>query len=99
MIVVLGHVRIDPSDVDEFSRDVKEIDPSKKAESGCLSYSVTRDDPTTGRMLVAERWRDQQSLTAHIQRKETVAFVQKWSGRMQSDVLKYDASNERSLLD
>jgi quinol monooxygenase YgiN len=50
-------------------------------------------------MLVAERWRDQQSLTAHIQRKETVAFVQKWSGRMQSDVLKYDASNERSLLD
>jgi len=99
MIIVLGHVRIDPSDAEAFCRDIREIDPSNKPNSGCLFYSVAAVDPSIGRMLVAERWRDQQSLTAHLQRPETLAFVQAWSGRMQGDVRRYDASNERPLSD
>ncbi|MFH1804951.1 MAG: antibiotic biosynthesis monooxygenase [Pseudomonadota bacterium] len=99
MIIVLGHVDIDPSDVDNFLKDIKEIDPGKKPESGCISYSIAVADPTIGRILVAERWQDQQSLTTHIESNGTLAFVEKWSGRMQSNVLKYDARNERTLLD
>lgn len=99
MIIVLGDVHIDPSDVDAFCRDIEAIDPSRKTASGCISYSVAVADPTIGRMLVAERWQDQQSLTAHIQGQETAAFVRKWSGRMRGNILKYDAANERALLD
>lgn len=99
MIIVLGHVHIDPSDVNEFRRDIDAIDPSRERESGCISYSVAVADPAIGRMLVAERWQDQQSLAAHIQGRGVSEFVRKWSGRMRSDVLKYDASNERALSD
>lgn len=99
MIIVLGQVYIDPSVIDEFLNDIDEIDPSKKNGGGNISYAVAVADPSSGAMLVAERWRDQRSLTGHLNSKRTMAFVEKWSGRMRGDVLKYDASNERALLD
>tara|TARA_R110002020_G_scaffold39991_2_gene118300 strand:- start:1275 stop:1595 length:321 start_codon:yes stop_codon:yes gene_type:complete len=99
MIIVLGYVHVPAADVDRFCRDIEALDPSGLAGSGCISYSVTPDGPIKGRLLVAERWRDQQSLTAHLQRTEAIAFAQTWSGRMRSEVLKYDAANERGLMD
>ena len=43
-----------------------------------------------------ERWKDQLSLTAH---PDTLAFVERWQDRMSGDILKYDAANERTLMD
>jgi quinol monooxygenase YgiN len=99
MIIVMGYIHLDPSDVNEFFTDVQAITPSTKAEKGCLFYTVSLDDAPAGRLLVVERWRDQESLTAHLQTQETTAFVEKWLSRMKGSVLKYDASNERSLMD
>lgn len=98
MIIVLGHIEIAPADRDEFLQDIKEINPANKTGSGCLSYAITIADPEVARMQVAERWQDQQSLSAHLARQETLAFIDKWSGRMQGEVLKYDATNERPLM-
>ena len=50
-------------------------------------------------MLVVERWRDQASLAAHLEASDTLAFVEKWSRGMVGSVLKFDATNERSLMD
>jgi quinol monooxygenase YgiN len=50
-------------------------------------------------MLVAERWQDQESLSAHLEAPKTVAFVKKWMNRFEGELLKYDAANERSLMD
>jgi hypothetical protein len=62
-------------------------------------YTVTLDDAPAGHMLIVERWQDQESLTAHLETQETSAFLKKWMSTVKSDVLKYDASNERSLMD
>jgi quinol monooxygenase YgiN len=99
MIIVLGHIEIDPSEVDEFLGDVAAIDPTQRAGSGCISYSTVGDSRKTGHIAVAERWQDQHSLTAHLEHEGTRAFIEKWSGRMRAEVMKYDAFNERSLVE
>lgn len=98
MIVLTGYVHLDPSDVNEFLTDIQAIAPGTRAEKGCLFYSVTLDDAHAGRMLVVERWQDQESLTAHLEGQQAAAF-QKWLNRIKIDVQKYDALNERSLMD
>jgi quinol monooxygenase YgiN len=94
----MGHVHVDPSDVTEFLADIDVIGPGTRAEKGCLFYAVTLEDERAGRMVVGERWLDQTSLTAHIEGPQTAAF-QKWTDRIKIEVLRFDASNERPLVD
>jgi quinol monooxygenase YgiN len=93
----MGHVQLDPSDVTEFLADIRLLGPKTRAENGCLFYAVTLDDASAGRMLVAERWQDQASLTAHLEGPQAGAF-HKWTGKIRVDVSRYDASNERPLM-
>ena len=44
-----------------------------------------------------DRWRDQPALTAHLEARDTLAFLNRWQGRMRGDIRKYDAMNERAL--
>jgi quinol monooxygenase YgiN len=67
IIIVMGYVHLDPSDVDEFLADIHVIAPGTRAEKGCLFYAVTLDDAHAGRMLVVEQWQDQESLTVHLE--------------------------------
>ncbi len=94
----MGHVYVAPSDVTEFLADIQVISPGTRAEKGCLFYAVTLEDADAGRMLVAERWLDQPSLDAHLEGPQTASF-QKWTSKMRLDISRYDASNERPLID
>ena len=98
MLIVTGYVQLAPADVGQFAADIKALIDITRARDGCLSYAIALDDPRVGRMLVVERWRDQAALTAHLAALETIAFVERWQGRMSGDVLKYDAANERALV-
>ncbi len=97
MIILMGYVHLNPSDVGEFLADMQAIAPGTRTEKGCLFYAVTLDDARAGRMLVVERWQDQDSLDAHLGTGQAAAF-QKWMTRIKIDVLRYDASNERPLM-
>jgi quinol monooxygenase YgiN len=97
LIIVIGNLHLDPSEVTEFLADIQVLGPKTRAENGCLFYAVTLDDASAGRMVVAERWQDQASLTAHLEGPQTAAF-QKWMGKIRIDVSRYDASNERPLM-
>jgi quinol monooxygenase YgiN len=98
LIIVMGHVYLDPSDVTEFLDDIQVIGEKTRVEEGCLFYTVTVEDARAGRMVVAERWRDQASLTAHLEGLQTASF-QKWAAKIKTEVLRYDASSERPLMD
>jgi quinol monooxygenase YgiN len=99
MIAIMGYVHLDASDANEFLADIQVLATTTRAEKGCLFYTVALDDAGAGRMLVAERWQDQKSLSAHLEAPKTVAFVKKWMNRFEGELLKYDAANERSLMD
>ena len=97
MLIVTGHVDVAPSDVEAFAADVAQLAILTRARDGCLSYGVALEDAAKGRMLVAERWRDQAALSNHLEAADSLAFVARWHGRMAGHVRKFDAGNERSL--
>ncbi|GAB2188092.1 putative quinol monooxygenase [Roseibium sp. LAB1] len=94
MLILMGYIHIAPQDVDAFADDVRTISLSTTAEDGCLFYGITLDDRATGRFLVAERWRDQEALIAHLATAETVAFLALWGDRMKADLRTYQVSEE-----
>ncbi len=97
MLVLMGYLHVDPSEVDDFDADVQEISRSARAETGCLFYGISLGDRTAGRFLVAERWRDKDALQVHLETDETRAFLRKWEGKMKGDLNAYDVIGERSL--
>lgn len=99
MLIVTGHIHVEPSDRDEFAADIQALARSSGQRDGNLFYAVAVDDRGAGRLLVVERWRDQASLTAHLHEPDTREFVMRWQGRMRADIRKYDASNERPLME
>lgn len=96
-VIVHGEILLDATDVEAFLRAVDRIDPTTRAESGCVFYRVSEDAKHKGQVTVVERWISEASLIAHLERAETVAFVAQWSGRMKADVRVYSVSCERPL--
>ncbi len=99
MLIVTGYVHVPPADAAAFVEDVAAFARVARARDGCLFFAVAPDRTQEGRMLVAERWRDQAALDAHLSAEDTAAFVARWRARMTSDVAKFDAANERTILD
>lgn len=98
MLIVTGTMHVEPSDLKHFHADLLVLAVTVRQRGGNLSYDAAVDDPQAVRLLIAERWPDQAAPTAHLEAEETVAFVQRWQGRMHGDIRKYDASNERDLM-
>lgn len=98
MLIVTGYMHVDPSDLSRFHGDLQAIALVVRQRRGNLSYDAAIDDPEAGRLLVVERWRDQAALTGHLDAPELKAFVHRWQGKMQGDIRKYDACNERDLM-
>jgi quinol monooxygenase YgiN len=99
MIIVTGTVGVDPPDLDTFAADLKVLAEVSRQRTGNLAYAVSRDSADPGRLLVVERWQDQPSLTAHLDAPDTRAFVTRWQGRMRGNIRKYDAANERGVME
>ncbi len=99
MIIVTGTVEVDLPDLELFAADLTALAEVSRQRAGNLAYAVGRDTTEPSRLLVVERWQDQPSLTAHLEAPDTRAFVTRWQGRMRGDVRKYDAGNERGVME
>lgn len=86
MIILIGHIDVDPADAAAFIEDVRAITPIVRAEPGCLFHSLVPDDAAAGRMLLVQRWRDDAALAAHQLTPSTVAFQRKWLERLAINV-------------
>lgn len=98
MLILMGYIHLDPLDAAAFSADIEAIGDSTRREEGCLFYGVAPDDASAGRFLVAERWQDQASLEAHLERPETRAFLLTWADRMTSELQFYEVSQHKPLV-
>jgi quinol monooxygenase YgiN len=99
MLIVTGYIYVDPSSVAEFVQDLQNLAIATRQRDGNLSYDAAVDDPLAGRLLIAERWRDQAALTAQLHAADTMAFVDRWGDTIRGEVLKYDVLRERALMD
>lgn len=64
MIVVMGHVDVDPGSRERFVELSQEAVRQARAADGCLHFAVTADPLDPGRVDIAERWRDRVTLEA-----------------------------------
>ena len=64
MIIVAGHVELEPADRDAFVADSATAVALARGTEGCLDFSVSADplDPT--RVNVCERWETSEALLA-----------------------------------
>ena len=65
MIIVQGHMRLNPGDIDANADALNTMVTATRAEDGCILYAFARDviDPDT--IHITERWRDQAAIDAH----------------------------------
>jgi quinol monooxygenase YgiN len=99
MLIVAGYIYVDLADLNQFHDDLNALSVATRKRIGNMSYSAAIDEPGAGRLLVLERWADERALRAHLEAADTISFVDRWSGRMRSDIRIYDASNERALTE
>lgn len=99
MLIVMGYMYVEPSSLAAFVRDIQNLAVATRQREGNLSYDATVDDPRAGRLLIAERWKDQAALTAHLPATDTMAFVGRWDHAIRGEILKYDALRGRVLLE
>lgn len=99
MLIIAGYMNVEPSQLAEFLDDLKMLAAAARSRPENVSYDAAIDDAATGRLLILERWRDQAGLVAHLAAADTQGFVGRWRGRMQAELRKFDATNERGLMD
>jgi quinol monooxygenase YgiN len=66
MIVLTGTIRIPADKLDQARPLMKAVIEATRREDGCLSYSFGEDVLEPGLIVIAEAWRDQACLGAHL---------------------------------
>jgi quinol monooxygenase YgiN len=72
MLIIAGHIHVDPADGAQFLADLKELAVAARKRPGNSAYDVAMEDPQAGRLLLSERWTDQAALSAHLDAAETL---------------------------
>jgi quinol monooxygenase YgiN len=68
VIIVGGTFEVDPERRDQFLADRHGVMQASRAEAGCLDYVFSADPLVPDRVLLFERWVNQESLDAHLNR-------------------------------
>jgi quinol monooxygenase YgiN len=66
MIVLTGTIRIPADKLDQARPLMQAVIEATRKEDGCLFYSFGEDVLQPGLIVVAEAWRDEASLGAHL---------------------------------
>lgn len=66
MIVIIGHIDVDPAERDRIVHATIELQRStQRDEPGCLVYTIAADPAHDGRIRITELWESAEALEAH----------------------------------
>lgn len=68
MLIISGHLEVDPAERDEFIAERVDDIKASRAEDGCIDYALSADPVDPSRVLIFERWESKEHLAAHLQR-------------------------------
>ena len=75
MLIVLGHISVQPDKMAEALRVSQEHVERSRSELGCLEHGVHRSTEDPNRLVFVERWLDLASLQEHFALRESVQMV------------------------
>ncbi len=98
MIIVMGNLKLVPSEIDAFETEVGKMIERVRAEDGCSHYSLLVEDHAAGVINVVEAWRDDQALRVHLAQPWIVEFYNRFSPHLKDIAVKvHDVSGVRQL--
>jgi quinol monooxygenase YgiN len=74
MLVIAGHIRIDPARRDDAIRAAVEVQEATRAETGCLSYTFSADLADPGVFRIFEEWESPDALKSHFHAPHMARF-------------------------
>ncbi len=94
MVIVAGHLRVDPSRRDDYLAGCVEVVQQAREAPGCLDFTLSADLLDDARINIFERWESQAAVEAFRgggPSDEQAATV------IAATVAEYDVSGQRSL--
>ncbi len=80
MLVVAGHIRLDPARRDEAIAAARPVVEATRQEPGCISYTITADLTDPGLFNIFEEWASGESLEAHFATPHMASFQAAMAG-------------------
>lgn len=80
MLVVAGHIRIDPARREAAIAAAAEVQGETRREPGCISYTFSADLGEDGLFHLFEEWESQDALDAHFKTPHMAVFQGKIAG-------------------
>lgn len=99
MLVVAGHVTIDPAKREEAIEAARAVMAETRKEPGCRSYVLAADLEDPGRFVIFEEWESAEALRAHFGTPHMAAFQEAMGGFGVRDmqVQRYDVASAGPL--
>ena len=64
MVIVAGHIIVDPSQRDDYLSGCVDVVSQGRAATGCLDFALSADLVDPGRVNILERWESQAAVEA-----------------------------------
>ena len=100
MIIVLGTATLGEGALEQGRAAMAAMCKASNAEEGCVSYAYAQDVNEPARLVIVERWKDEEALKAHFAEPHMATF-RKAIGKLDvtiTEVLKYEADDGAPLL-
>ena len=94
MVIVAGHVVVDPEDRDEYLSACIEVVRQARRAPGCLDFVLSADLLEAGRVNILERWESQAAVDAF---RGSGPSDEQGAAILAASVAEYDVGDERSL--
>ena len=94
MIVIAGHLVLDPSKHELAVAAAREMMRETQKEKGCISYTFSADLDEAGRFRIFEEWESAEALALHFQAPHMAKLQQAMGGLgvREMKVQRYDVS-------
>jgi quinol monooxygenase YgiN len=74
MLVIAGHIRIDPARHEDAVRAAVEVQEATRREAGCISYTFSADLAEKGVFRIFEEWASPEALAEHFRTSHMARF-------------------------
>jgi len=100
MLVIAGHIRLEPANRDAALAATIEVMAETHKEEGCISYTISADLVDEGLFHLFEEWQDQAALDRHFKTPHMAKFQGAMGGFgvKELKVQRYEVSEVTKLM-
>jgi quinol monooxygenase YgiN len=99
LILIAGYLKYPPGALDGLKAEMRKVVEATRLEDGCINYDFAVDISDPSRLIVFERWRDQEALDGHVQSQHLKAWRAAGAsvGPVERHLLVWDVGGGREL--